>query len=444
MKRLSAFLIFCTLLSGCAANKGEETAVSGTLPTSESSAVTEEAAEETDVTTSAAADTSDIDTKTEELTSTSETTSRSETTTAETTTAETTIVTSSETKEVTASETKAVTTSETKAVTAAETTVTAAETAAVTVSETQAVTGATATSGKKTSSTKKTQKTKKTTPETEVSTVKTEQETTTAETTAETTTEQTTAETAAYSEAVKPQADGSILIFGEKYTATFDDEFNGNELDLRKWSRCPEQKRQDRNCYWRDDRSYLNGEGQLVLEAVYDGDFLMGGIRSKGKFEQTYGYFEVKCTLNTTPGWWTAFWLMSDSVLSEENGGVDGTEIDIYESAYFKDSAVQHTLNWDGYGAAHKSLGSVVKREGLYDGGFHTFSLLWTPEEYVFFIDGEETWRTDAAEAEGVCTVPLYLKMTAETGSWTFADMDEMLLPDSILVDYIRVYEKSE
>lgn len=327
---------------------------------------------------------------------------------------------------------------ETGSVTAAETAATAAETTATMVSKTQAAVSETsAATAEKTTSTKKTKKTQKTTPpETEAAA----EETPTVETTAETT--ETSA--AEYTMPVEAQTDGSILVFGEKYVLTFDDEFSGSDLDLTKWSRCPEQKRQDLNCYWKDDCSYLNGNGQLVLEAVYDGDFFMGGIRSKGKFEQTYGYFEVKCTLNTTPGWWTAFWLMGESVLSEENGGVDGTEIDIYESAYFKDSAVQHTLNWDGYGAAHKVLGSVVKKDGLYDGGYHTFSLLWTPEEYVYFVDGEETWRTDAAEAEGVCIVPLYLKMTAETGSWTFADMDETLLPDSILVDYIRVYEKSE
>lgn len=420
MKRLSVFIIFCVFLTGCAANKSETAATSGTLPTSESTAVSTETESSSTALTKTADSEITADAETEETADLSETVSE---------TTETAAVTLSETAVSSAAETEVVTTCET-AQTAAAATVT-------TISETQIKAETAATSPEETTiSTKKTKKTEKTTPETTVST----EETTIPETTYETTPE---TERAVYSEAVEPQSDGSVLVFGEKYTPTFDDEFSGSSLDLTKWSRCPEQKRQDLNCYWEDDCSYLNGNGQLVLEAVYDGDFLMGGIRSKGKFEQAYGYFEVKCTLNTTPGWWTAFWLMNESVISEENGGVDGTEIDIYESAYFKESAVQHTLNWDGYGAAHKSLGSITKKEGLYDGNYHTFALLWTPEEYVYFVDGEETWRTDAAEAEGVCTVPLYLKMTAETGSWTFADMDETLLPDSILVDYIRVYEKS-
>jgi hypothetical protein len=28
--------------------------------------------------------------------------------------------------------------------------------------------------------------------------------------------------------------------------------------------------------------------------------------------------------------------------------------------------------------------------------GFHTFALYWKAEEYVFFVDGKETWRTAA------------------------------------------------
>lgn len=420
MKRLSVFIIFCAFLTGCAANKSETAATSGTLPTSESTAVSTETESSSTALTKTADSEITADAETEETADLSETVSET-----------------AETAAVTLSETAVSSTTETEVVTTRETAQTAAAATVTTISETQTKAETAATSPEETTiSTKKTKKTEKTTFETTVSTEETTIPETTYETTAET-------ERAVCSEAVEPQSDGSILVFGEKYTPTFDDEFSGSSLDLTKWSRCPEQKRQDLNCYWEDDCSYLNGNGQLVLEAVYDGDFLMGGIRSKGKFEQAYGYFEVKCTLNTTPGWWTAFWLMNESVISEENGGVDGTEIDIYESAYFKESAVQHTLNWDGYGAAHKSLGSITKKEGLYDGNYHTFALLWTPEEYVYFVDGEETWRTDAAEAEGVCTVPLYLKMTAETGSWTFADMDETLLPDSILVDYIRVYEKS-
>ena len=59
------------------------------------------------------------------------------------------------------------------------------------------------------------------------------------------------------------------------------------------------------------------------------------------------------------------------------------------------DERVQHTFHWDGYGQDHKSEGKKVSVLGVME-GYHTFGLLWTPEEYVFDVDGHETWRTKA------------------------------------------------
>ncbi len=232
----------------------------------------------------------------------------------------------------------------------------------------------------------------------------------------------------------------SVILDGKEYFLSFEDNFDGTELDPTKWERCPEQQRQDLNNRWDDSMSSLDGEGHLKIGMTYDvksDRFLSGGIRSKGLFEQTYGYYEIRCKVNTIPGYWTAFWLMSQDVLSEINGGVDGTEIDIMETAYCDTGEVQHTLNWDGYGSAHKALGQKVSAD-IYDGEYHTFALLWKRREYVFYIDGEETWRTPAPDRL-TCTVPLYMKITSETGSWT-GTPDTSLLPDYMEVDYVRVY----
>jgi beta-glucanase (GH16 family) len=237
----------------------------------------------------------------------------------------------------------------------------------------------------------------------------------------------------------------TINIDGQKYVLSFEDNFDGTELDTTKWERCPEEKRQDTIDYWDDDMSYLDGDGNLVIESCLDeksGKFLSGGVRTHGLFEQAYGYFEIRCKINTVPGYWTAFWLMSGDVLSEKNGGRDGTEIDIFESPYCTEKKIQHTLNWDGYGSAHKAEGKIVDAD-VYDGNYHTFSLLWTKDEYVFYIDGNESWRTDAQKAQGTCEVPLYLKITSETGSWTGLPKAENF-PDYMYVDYVKVYKAAD
>lgn len=238
--------------------------------------------------------------------------------------------------------------------------------------------------------------------------------------------------------------DGTLYAEGEAYSITFEDEFEGTALDRTKWAHCPEWKRQDLNCFWDKDCATVNGDGVLTITSEYrDGNYYMGAVRTKGLFSQAYGYFEVKCKLNTVPGYWTAFWLMGETVENEDGSGVDGTEIDIMESAYFG-KGINHALHWDGYGAKHKSIGSQTQNSRVYDGEFHTFSLLWTEEEYIFYIDGEESWRTKAEEAGGVCQAPLYMKFTAETGSWTASKLDTSKFPTSVYVDYVKVYEKKK
>ncbi|MCD7729917.1 MAG: family 16 glycosylhydrolase [Oscillospiraceae bacterium] len=233
----------------------------------------------------------------------------------------------------------------------------------------------------------------------------------------------------------------SITIDENSYSLTFEDDFDGTELDSTKWKRCNQEKRQNLNGWWDDSMSYLDGNGNLIIEMSYDGEsdrFLSGGVESKGLFEQAYGYFEIRCAVNNVPGYWTAFWLMGDSVLDETEGGKNGTEIDIMETPYYSTGEVQNTLNWDGYGDAHKSEGEVSKLD-IYDGEYHTFSLLWKEDEYVFYTDGIETWRTDAQKALGVCEVPLYMIISSEMGTWA-KGLDSKNLPDYMKVDYVRVY----
>lgn len=337
-------------------------------------------------------------TETAETTTVPETTTAATTTTAETTTVpETTTVTTTTTAETT-------TVPETTAVT----TTTTAETTTV--------------------------------PETTTAVTTTTAETTTVPETT-TVTETTTAETTTVTEAV-PEDYTAVEIEGRKYKLSFEDNFDGKDIDTAKWERCPEWPRQDLNNHWDNDMSYLDGDGNLIIEMSYDKEtdrYLSGGVRSKGKFEQAYGYFEIRCTVNTVPGYWTAFWLMGESVADETNGGVNGTEIDIMESAYFDEKIIQNSLNWDGYGANHKVDYKKAPAD-VYDGEYHTFSLLWTEDEYVYYIDGVESWRTKAEEALGVCEVPLYLKITSEMGSWTSSALIPENIPDYMKVDYVRVY----
>jgi len=230
-------------------------------------------------------------------------------------------------------------------------------------------------------------------------------------------------------------------LIGKKWILTFEDTFEGNTLDGTKWKKCPEQPRQDAGGRWADSMTSLDGEGHLVLKAALaeDGTPISGAIRSKGLFEQAYGYFECRLKFQRTTGFWGAFWLMCDEEVNVGNGAVDGAEIDIIESGDFPKQGVNHAIHWDGYGEHHRSVGHFMTRPDLYE-GYHTYALAWTKDAYIFFIDGEETWRTDEP---GICEVPTYLKLSCEFGHWA-GEIRPDELPDCMIVDYVRVYKEAE
>lgn len=221
---------------------------------------------------------------------------------------------------------------------------------------------------------------------------------------------------------------------GQQWKLVWQDEFEGDKLDTAKWDVCGDWKRRDG--WWVKDDAYLDGKGHLVLRTRQDGDrYTCGAVRTLGKFEHAHGYWTGRCQLPREPGHWPAFWLMCGGVNKVGNDGRDGTEIDIAEFPW-RDGRTTMSLHWDGYGKAHKSAGKKVTLPAITN-GFHTFSLWWKTNEYVFYVDGKEVWRTDAG---GVSQVPEYLKLTEEIGTWA-GDITQARLPDYFLVDYVRVYD---
>jgi beta-glucanase (GH16 family) len=221
---------------------------------------------------------------------------------------------------------------------------------------------------------------------------------------------------------------------GKTWKLIWHDEFDGPKLDESKWDVPPDAPRRDG--WWMRKAISLDGRGHLVLSTLREGDrWIDGCLRTKGKFEHAFGYWTARIQLQEQLGHWSAFWLMGDGVGKVGDEGRDGSEIDIMEKPWL-DGRVQHALHWDGYGKHHKSVGHVAQVPGVMK-GFHNFSLLWMPDEYVFYVDGRETWRTKAG---GVCRVPLFLKLSDEIGSWG-GDIKKAKLPDRFLVDYVRVYD---
>ena len=220
----------------------------------------------------------------------------------------------------------------------------------------------------------------------------------------------------------------------------FEDNFDGTTLDAKKWKHCPNWERGGGACVWDDDYAFLDGEGHLVLRAEYDEDYEVvhsGAVWTKGLFECAYGYYEASICFPTAPGTWGAFWMEIGNL--NDPSPTKGLEIDIIESINNEAGLCNHNLHWN-YPDLH-SVGSGQLKKDIYDGEFHTFGLLRTDQEYVFYIDGRRTWKANARMCEP-CPLPGFMELTVEAAEWAGAGSSASVkaLPADMLVDYVRVY----
>jgi beta-glucanase (GH16 family) len=229
------------------------------------------------------------------------------------------------------------------------------------------------------------------------------------------------------------------------YHLVWNDEFDGSALDPKKWKhRYPGPRK---NGFNDPSAVTLDGQGHLSLTCsrASDGRFLTGMICSEGLFAATYGYFEARVQLQTQEGWWPGFWLMTNQVGAPDKGSgrlndtaKNGTEVDVFEYLRRHGAEIQHALHWNGYGKSHQSIGRHVPAPGLTE-GFHTIGVQWTPDSYAFYVDGRKTWETERA----ISKTPEYLILSGEVSDWP-GDIHRAQLPDRVVFDYVRVWQKTE
>jgi beta-glucanase (GH16 family) len=240
----------------------------------------------------------------------------------------------------------------------------------------------------------------------------------------------------------------------DDYVLVWHDEFDGlagTPPDTGKWSSLHLGPRRDALNV--EEAARLDGQGHLLITTTRherpatqpagtqpsEPEYRTGMISTRAKFEPTFGYIECRYRTQTQPGHWSAFWLQSPT-MGQLIGdpATAGVEIDVIEylaTPKYRDRAL-HTIHWDGYGKDHKSKHINKPLPDLGD-GFHMFGLEWTPDEYIFYVDGQETGRM----REAVSHRSEYLILSLEVGKWA-DDIAAATLPDSMVVDYVRVWQR--
>lgn len=235
------------------------------------------------------------------------------------------------------------------------------------------------------------------------------------------------------------------------YSIVFEDEFEGTELDTSVWEYRASGPR----------RGGFNAASQVEVKdgsMIMTGEYLTDGTYGEGwytgmiKLRERYckGYFEIRCKVNADPGYWSAFWLQADApyTASASKGGVGGAEIDIFESVDKYDktcsNSVYHTIHCAGVDGEEEGFQSMrlgnFYGNNIYD-EYNTYGLLWTDEEYIFYINGVETRRSSFGN--GVSEVAEDVIVSLELPDIDkLNELDKESYETTFTVDYVKIYQK--
>ncbi len=178
-------------------------------------------------------------------------------------------------------------------------------------------------------------------------------------------------------------------------------------------------------------------------ETFMESSYTSARINSSGKLEQKYGRFEARIQLPWGQGIWPAFWLLGSNI--NEVGWPQCGEIDIMEYRGQDPTTLIGTVHGPGYSAGESESKSYDLGNDRFDTGFHIFGIEWGPEYINYYVDDVlyNQITPDDVEGEWVFDHPFYIILNlAVGGNFVGAPNANTVFPQTMIVDYVKVYEE--
>ena len=245
----------------------------------------------------------------------------------------------------------------------------------------------------------------------------------------------------------------------EGWNIVWQDEFNNDSLDLTKWSREIGGHGWGNNELQfytdSDSNSYVeNGNLTLKAQVVPQGIGSSKGLRyyssarlrTYGKGDWKYGRIEVKAKVASGQGIWPAIWMLPTDWLF--GGWPSSGEIDIMEHVGYDLGVVHGSVHTEAYNHKINTQRSSARKIANVDTEFHVYSIIWDKDKISFFIDDVQYFLFENDQQGNYKTWPFdqrfhLLINIAVGGDWPGNPDNSTNFPRKMLVDYVRVYEKS-
>lgn len=250
--------------------------------------------------------------------------------------------------------------------------------------------------------------------------------------------------------------DGSNDFPNRDYALIWSDEFEGSEgdsPDSTKWTydigTGDNGWGNGELQYYRDvpENVSLDGNGNLSItarnEAFANSPFTSARIKTQGLFKTKFGRIEANIKIPYGPGIWPAFWMLGSNI--NEVSWPQCGEIDIIEARGQAPSLMYGSLHGPGYSGGAAITEAYSLGGDRFDADFHLYAVEWGEDYIDFYVDDVLYNQTTPDDVTGdwVYNNSFFLILNVAVGGG-FAGFPTINtpFPQSMLIDYVRVYEE--
>ncbi len=240
----------------------------------------------------------------------------------------------------------------------------------------------------------------------------------------------------------------------DNYSLVWNDEFDGKQLNTDYWNfelgtgewgwgNNELQYYLRENVSVRDGYLSITAKEQQVANSAYTSS----RITTQTKKFFKYGRVDIRAAMPAGKGIWPALWMLGESHASI--GWPKCGEIDIMEmvggnGVGLGDNKVHGTAHWDANGQYASSGNSYILSQGKLADEFHVYSIIWDSQLIEWYIDDVKynSLSITGSDMSEFQEEFFFLFNVAVGGNWPGSPDQTTSFPQSMHVDYLRVFQK--
>jgi beta-glucanase (GH16 family) len=235
------------------------------------------------------------------------------------------------------------------------------------------------------------------------------------------------------------------------YSLKWSDEFDGNKLNTASWNYESGGggwgNNELQNYTSSPKNSFVTSGGYLVIEArketIGTNQYSSARLTTYGKKDFTYGRIDIRAKLPKGQGVWPALWMLGRNI-GTTPWPASG-EIDIMELLGHQPNKTYGTIHWGNVGGQSTHIGGeyILPAADFYS-TFHVFTFLWTSDKMEWYIDDVKFYTANKSQVTGNYPFDkpfFFIFNVAVGGNWPGNPDATTVLPQRMIVDYIRVFQ---